>query len=221
MFKRNSSDKREASMGCVKKLLMERNVKRLIKKKKCVNSGSLSLSMFLAICLFLFCFVGLFLKLSLIQILALVVLSFYHFEGSFHFWAFLWGLVLRPFSTCSSLMSFSPFSRFLWLLSLLVASFSFSSSSSVLFSLGRRRAPFVCLRLFVCVFVFVYWAVFHPALSFTASVLSSFQSLDPLTFSAFSARASSLAFLCLAILFLGTCRAGLGYIYFFFSKACA
>ena len=85
-----------------------------------------------------FCFVGLFLRLSFLQILALVVLSFYHFEDSFHFWALLWGLVLRPFSTCSSLMSFSPFSCFLWLLSLLVA----SSSFSILFSLGCRS--FVC-----------------------------------------------------------------------------
>ena len=47
--------------------------------KRCVSSGSL------AICLFLFCFVGLFVRLSLIQILALVVLPFYHFEGSFSF----------------------------------------------------------------------------------------------------------------------------------------
>ena len=51
--------------------------------KSCVSSDSLCLS--LAICLFLFCFVGLFVRLSLIQILALVVLSFYHFQGSFYF----------------------------------------------------------------------------------------------------------------------------------------
>ena len=94
------------------------------------------------------------------QILALVVLSFYHFEGSFPV-----GVVLRPFCTCSSFMSFSPFSCFLWLL-FLSGCFFFS----VLFSLGRRRAPLSLLcatfSCFCFVFVFVFcWAVFHPALS--------------------------------------------------------
>ena len=51
----------------------------------------------------------------------------------------------RPFSACSSLMSFSSFSRFLWLLSLLVA-----SSLFFLFSLGPRMAPFFVCDFFVC-----------------------------------------------------------------------
>ena len=73
----------------------------------------------------------------------------------------MWGLVLRPFSTCSSLMSFSPFSCFLWLLSLLVAPFF-----SVFFSLGHHRAPFSLLCAMFLGFLFVFcWAVFHPALS--------------------------------------------------------
>ena len=110
----------------------------------------------------------------------------------------MWGLVLRRFSrTCSSLMSFSPFSCFFSLLSLLVAS-SFFSSVEVL----------VRLRSFVCdVFGFLNfsWTVFHPALSTQLFVLSSLKSLDPFTF-LFSARACSLAFLCLAILFFKMCR---------------
>ena len=53
--------------------------------KRCVHSGSVSLSLSLAICSFLLCFVGHFLRLSFIQILALVVLSFHHFEGSCNF----------------------------------------------------------------------------------------------------------------------------------------
>ena len=113
---------------------------------------------------FVFCFVEFFLWLSLVQTFALVVLSFYHFEGSFHFWALLWGLVLRPFSTCSSLMSFSLF---------LMASFSYGCFffCFVLFSLGCRRALFSLLcATFVVVVVAVVlfcfcWAVYHPALS--------------------------------------------------------
>ena len=119
-----------------------------------------------------------FLRLSLMQILTLVVLSFCHFEGSFHFWGHLWGLVLRPFSTCSSLMSFSPFSCFLWLLSLLVASFFCSLLSRASWGSVLLLATFSFLFFCFC----FSWAVFHPVLSFTGSVLSSLQSLDPLTF---------------------------------------
>ena len=117
----------------------------------------------------LFVFVELFLRLSFIQILDLVVLSFHHFEGSFHFWEHLWGLVLRPFSTWSSLLSFTPFSCFLRLPSLLVASFFCSLFSRA--SLGSV----LCVRLFRFCFCFA-------ALSFTGSVLSSLQTLDPFTF---------------------------------------
>ena len=98
---------------------MERNVKRLIFEDICQFWFSLSVSMsFDLFVLVWFCrafyfIYFIFLRLSFIQILALVVLSFYHFEGSFHFWALLWGLVLRPFSTCASLMSFSPLCMFL------------------------------------------------------------------------------------------------------------
>ena len=65
----------------------------------------------------------------------------------------------RPFSTCSSLMSFSPFSCFLWLLPLLVASFFCSFLS---------KAPYGSFLSSVCdffVFCCCCWAVFHPALS--------------------------------------------------------
>ena len=96
----------------------------------------------------------------------ILALSFYHFEGSFYFWALLWVLVLRPFSTCSSLMSFSLF---------LMASFSYGCFFFFfffLFSLGRRRAPFSLLcATFVVVVVAVVvlfcfcWAVYHSALS--------------------------------------------------------
>ena len=145
-----------------------------------------------------------------------MVLSFYHFEGSFHFWELLWGLVLRPFYTCSSLMLFSPFSCFLWLLSLLVAFFL-----SVLLSQGWCEALFFCVWFFLvfcccCVFLgrippspFLYW--------FCSQQFAELGSID---FFAFSARACSLAFMCLAILFLGTCRAVFFYILISFPNAC-
>ena len=145
--------------------------------KRCVSSSFLSLflSLCLAIVLFLFCLYGFFLMLSFMQILALVVLYFHHFEGSFHFWELLWGLVLRPLSSCSSLMLYSPFSHFLWLLSLLVASF-------FLFSLGHHMAPFsLSVRLTgLFVFVFCFLMGCLPPSSFL-SVLTSLLSLDPFT----------------------------------------
>ena len=57
--------------------------------KRCVGSGSLALFLSVSrdlVVFVLFCrvFFSFFLRLSLMQILALV-LSFYHFEGSFHF----------------------------------------------------------------------------------------------------------------------------------------
>ena len=113
-----------------------------------------------------FCF-SCFVFLKTFSSVSLPWLSWYvtfHFEGSFHFWALLLGLVLRRFSTSSSLMSFSPLSCFLWLLSLLGGFFF-----SVLFSLGRLTAPFSLLCatfsvvvFFCCVFC---WAVSHTALS--------------------------------------------------------
>ena len=170
--------------------------------KRCVSSGSLSLflSLCLAICLFLFCFVGLFfLRLSLMQILVLVLFSFYHFEGSFHFWALLWGLVLRPFSTCSSLMSFSPFSRFLWLLSLLVASFFFLSFFLFyLLSRGRRRDPFLCVcelfGFFLVWFLKKILGRIQPISFLYWFCSQQFAELGSIHFFAFSARACSLAF---------------------------
>ena len=101
------------------------------------------------------------------QILALVVLSFYHFEGSFFFFFFfrahLWGLVLRPFSTCSSLMSFSPFFTFLvayfpsykalfYGLSIFSDSVDFSDSKGLffLFSSGLFCGSFYRAFLFGC-----------------------------------------------------------------------
>ena len=111
--------------------------------------------------LFLFCFVRL-------CCLGLIVLSFCHFEGSFHFWAHLWGLVLRPFSTCSFFNVVLPFFMFP------VAFFSSGCFFfSVLFSQGRHRAPrsllcatFVLFLFLFCCFCFCFcWAVFHPTLS--------------------------------------------------------
>ena len=165
--------------------------------KRSVSSGSVSLflSLCLAICLFLFCFVRLFSKAVFHANCGFSVLSFYHFEGSFHFWAILRGLVLRPFSTCSSLMAFSPFSRFLWLLSLLVASSFCSLLSRVL---QGSFLPTVC-DFFVFYFLFVFCFVFSwggggevvlfcfllgrlpPSSFLTGSVLISLLSLDPFT----------------------------------------
>ena len=153
------------------------------------------------------------------QIVALVVLSFYYFEGSFHFWALFGELVPRPFSTCSSLMSFSPFSRFLSLLSLLVAAFFLLPSLYGVVGLlslfcGRR---FRCC-CFWCIFVFVgpsstqlfpYWFCSHQ-----------FAELGSIYCLAFTARACYLAFPCLAILFLAICRAVSWYTCFFFSGWC-
>ena len=111
-----------------------------------VLSPSLYLSGLARFFLFVFLY-GFFLRLSLTQILALVILSFYHFDGSFHFWAHLWGLFLGLYplaihllSTGFSLMLFSPFfylacGFFLFWLLLF----------SVLFTLGRHRAPFSLL----------------------------------------------------------------------------
>ena len=126
-------------------------------------SLSLSLSLFpslcLAICLFLFCFVG----LSFIQILAWFFFLF--FSSLFITLRVpftserICGGCSRPFSTCSPLMSFSPFSCFLWLLPLLVASFFCSFLS---------KAPYGSFLSSVCdffVFCCCCWAVFHPALS--------------------------------------------------------
>ena len=156
--------KKEASMGW-------REMSNDLFLKTCVSSGFLSLSLCLSICLYWFGFVGLFFffffRLSFIQILALVVLSFYHFGGSFHFWALLWGLVLRPFSTCVSLMPFSPFCMFL------VACFSSGCfffccccccccCCCYLLSRGRRRAPFfVCVRPFRGFLVW-FFKIFFP-----------------------------------------------------------
>ena len=131
------------------------------------------------------------------QILALDVLSFYHFEGSFHFWELLWGLVLRPLSTCSSLMSFSAFSRFLWLLSLLVASFFCSLLSRASYG------SFLSFCATYCCFVFVFLIGYLPPSPFLSVLTSLLSGLDrAIHCLAFSARDCSLAFLCLAILFL-------------------
>ena len=167
---------------------------------RCVSSGSLSLSMSLAICLFLFCFVRLFLRLSFIQILDLVVLSYgitlrvpftsEHFCGGL----FLGLSPLAPLYCRSPLFHVSCGFFLFWLLLF-----------SVLFSGCHVRAPFFSVRLFR---VFFFPGTYSTQLSFTGSVLSSLQRLDPFTSGlAFSARACSLAFLCLAILFLGICRA--------------
>ena len=147
--------------------------------KRCVSSGSLCVSLSVSCDLFVFVLEGFFLKLSLVQILALV-LSFYHFEGSFRFWAHLWGLVLRLFSNCSSLMSFSPFhvscDFFLfWLLLLLFFSvLSRTSYGSVLlcatfFFFSFFPGPYSTqLFLLLVLFTAVFRAWIHPLLSFVS-----------------------------------------------------
>ena len=123
MSKRNSAPKKRSQHGMCKETPDgEKCQTTYFWRDVSVLVLSLCLCLFRFVC---FCFVGLFLRLSFIQILSLVVLSFYHFEGSFQFWVLSWGLVLRPFSACSVLMSFSSFSCFLWLLSLLVSFFLF------------------------------------------------------------------------------------------------
>ena len=203
---------------------MERNIKWLIFEDMCQFCFSLSLSLCLSICFCWFGFAGLFfcfvfllffLRLSFIQILALVVLSFYHFEGSFHFWALLWGLVLKPFSTCASLMSFSPFCMFL------VASFSSGCFKKKKISLGGAVGIlfcvcatflfcfvlFVCCGVFFC-FVFFWFFFFLVWLKKITIILGriqpisflywfcsqQFAELGSILFLAFSARACSLAF---------------------------
>ena len=199
-------------MECIKKLPMERNVKRLIFEEMCQFWFSLSLCLFRFVC---FCFVGLFLRLSFIQILALVVLSFYHFEGSFHFWVLSWRLVLRPFSACSVLMSFSPFSCFLWLLFLLVAFFFFFLSSFFLFlylfSLGRRRASFFCVRLFRFFFSVPYSTQLFPLLVLFLAVCRAWIHW---LFSFFS-QGLFFGLLVFSDSVLGICRAVFWYTYFF------
>ena len=87
MCKRNSPHKKEASMVCVKKLPIQRNVKRVIFEKMCQFRFYLPVAISVSRDLFVFVLFckTFFLRLSLMQMLALVVLSFYHFEGSFHF----------------------------------------------------------------------------------------------------------------------------------------
>ena len=205
MLKRNTSDKKEANIGCVKKLPMERNVKRLTFEQMCQFRFSLCLCLLRFVC---FCSVlqGFFLRLSFIQILVFVVLSFYHFEGSFHFWALLWGLVLRPFSTCSSVFNgVLPLSCgffIFWLLLFFCSLLSRTSWGSVL----------LCATFSVFFFLgrippssFLYWFCSQQ-----------FAELGSIHFLAFSARACSLACLCLAILFLGICRSLFWCTYFFY-----
>ena len=159
------------------------------------------------------------------QILALIVLSFYHFEGSFHFWALLLGLVLRRFSTSSSLMSFSPFSCFLWLLSLLVVFFFFFFFFFCSLFTGASHGSFlssVC-DVFGCCFLLLLLLLFFAGPSSTQIFAywfcsHQFAELGSIHCLAFSAWACSLAFLCLAILFLTICSAVflLFFVFFFF-----
>ena len=157
-----------------------------------------------------FCFVleGFFLRLSLMQILALVVSA-------------LKKIVLRvPFTSecfCGSLfLGLSPLAPLycsspLLIFTFLVASFS-SGCFIVLFSVGRHRAPFSLLcatfSFFVCFCwvcstqLFPYWFCSHQ-----------FAELGSIHCLAFSARACSLA-LCLAILFLAIRRAVFVFVLF-------
>ena len=101
-------------------------------------------------------------------------------------------------------MSFLPFFVFL------VASFSPGCFFfSVLFSLGRRRVSFslLCATFsFFFVFVVVAWPSSTQlfAYRFCSYQFAEHGSIHCL---AFSAKACSLAFLCLAILYLAICRA--------------
>ena len=118
----------------------------------CQFRFSLSVSMSVSRDLFLFYFVGLFSKAVFDGNVGFCCFVFWSLWGFLSLWVILWGLVLR-----SCLMSFSPFSLFLWLLSLLVAFYFYFS---ILFSLGRRRVPFSLL----CATFSFFFFVFHPAL---------------------------------------------------------
>ena len=122
-------------------------------------------------------------------------------------------------------MSFSPFSCFLWLFSLLVASFFlFSSLKGVIGLLAL-----FCVRLFFCffvffcfavfVFLFFCWAVFHPTLSLLV-LFSPVCWAWIHCWAFFLPRACSLAFPSFAILFLAICRAVFWYTDWFFSGLC-
>ena len=106
---------------------------------------------------------------------------------------------------------------------LLVASFS-SGYFCFLFSLGLHRAPFSLLcATFLCVFFFFFFFFAGP--SSTQLFLywfcsHQFAELGSIHCLAFTARACSLAFLCLAILFLAICRAVFWYTDLFFSGLC-
>ena len=76
---------------------------------------------------------------------------------------------------CCSVMWFSPFSCFLWLLSLLVAFFFYSFCSLL------SRASWGSV-LFACDFFGGFLVAVFPGPYSTQLVLSSLQTLDPLTF---------------------------------------
>ena len=103
----------------------------------------------------------------------------------------LFMFLVASFSSGCFFYSFcSPLSRASWGSVLLLATFSC-----------------FCFVLFVFCFCFS-WAVFHPARS------QQFAELGSIDFLAFSARACSLAFLCLAVLCLGTCMTFYFIFYF-------
>ena len=140
--------------------------------------------------------------------MALVVLSFYHFEGSFHFWALFGALVPRPFATCSSLMLlFLLVAFFLSFLFMLSSPYSVVGLLSL--SCGRRFFFFFFFAGPSSTQLFNYWFCCHQ-----------FAELGSIHCLAFSARACYLAFPCLAILFLEICRAVSWCTCFFFSGWC-
>ena len=87
MCEGNSPHKKRSQHGMCKETPDIEKCQRVIFEQMC--QFRFSFSLFISLCLaigFLFVlFVGLFSKAVFMQILALVVLSFYHFEGSFHF----------------------------------------------------------------------------------------------------------------------------------------
>ena len=161
----------------------------VIHRKK--NRPALQRHDILTVSLVFFFFIGNLLRSSSTQFL--VVLFFIAFcTASFSSKHFHLGLFVR-----------SLFTQLFFLVVLFLLLLSMTAFSHV-------RAPFslLCVPFFSSFFVFFFcWAVFHPALSLLVLFSPICWAWIHSPFIAFSARACSLAFLCLAILFLAIYRA--------------
>ena len=124
--------------------------------KICVSSDSLSLSLSVTCDLFVFVlFCGAFCKAVFDSNFGFSGFVFLSLSGFLLLLSGFVGFVLRPFNTCSFLLFF--FYVILPFFTFVVTSFSSGCFFfPVLFSLGRRRALFFCVRLFRFLVCFVF-----------------------------------------------------------------